>query len=341
MNTNYSMTPYFMVTMNEIKQCYDLWKQLPIDVYYAVKCNPNPVLLEYMASLGIKFDCASKKELEDVLKVAPASSIVYANPCKAIDHIQYAKEQEVPILVFDCECELDKIKELYPTCQLLLRIWVKNSKGSPLSKKFGAKNALPLLKRAQELGLHVIGLSFHIGSPCDEPSLYYEALKQCRDIVEVAPYLEVIDIGGGFKLDTFQECAAEVRRGMELLPGKRFIAEVGRFLVETSHTLYVQVICKKKEGNQRTYYINDGIYGSFSCKVLDHATPVLKTTKQGELFPSTVYGPTCDSMDMVEECLLPELEVGDIIFIEKMGAYTTASASAFNGFEVKDFIYIH
>lgn len=334
------MTPYFMVQMSEIKRCYELWKQLPIEVYYAVKCNPNPVLLEYMSSLGIKFDCASKKELEDVLKVAPASSIVYANPCKAIDHIQYAKEQEVPILVFDCECELDKIKEHYPTCKLLLRIWVKNTKGSPLSKKFGTKNALSLLKRAQELGLKVIGLSFHVGSPCTEPSLYYDALKQCHDIVEVAPYLEIIDIGGGFKLDNFSDCVEEVKRGMELLPGKRFIAEVGRFLVETSHTLYVHVTCVKKDGNNRTYYIDDGLYGSFSCKLLDHAIPVLHTNKQGILLSSTVYGPTCDSMDMVEECWLPELDVGDIIFIEKMGAYTTASASAFNGFEVNDFIYV-
>jgi len=335
------MTPYFIVLMNEIKRCYEVWKQLPIDVYYAVKCNPNPVLLEYMSSLGIQFDCASKQEIEDVLNVAPASSIIYANPCKSIDHIQYAKENGVRVLVFDCECELDKIKEHYPTCQLLLRIWVKNTKGSPLSEKFGAKDALPLLKKAQELQLNVIGLSFHVGSGCDDPSLYYEALKQCRDIVDMAPYLEVIDIGGGFKLDTFKDCVVEVKRGMELLPGKRFIAEVGRFLVETSHTLYVQVICKKKEGDHRTYYINDGVYGSFSCKLMDHATPVLQTIKQGTRFSSTVYGPTCDSLDKVDECWLPELEVGDTIFIEKMGAYTTASASRFNGFEVKDFIYIH
>jgi len=334
------MNPYFIVLLAEINRCYDLWKELPIEIYYAVKCNPSPILLEYIASLGIKFDCASKKEIEEVLKISPASSIVYANPCKSIDHIQYAKEHEVPLLVFDSDCELDKIKEYYPKCQLLLRIWVKNTTGSPLSKKFGAKNALPLLKRAQELELNVVGISFHVGSPCTEPSLYYDALKQCHDIIKVAPYLEVIDIGGGFKLDNFQECAAEVRRGMELLPGKRFIAEVGRFLVETSHTLYVQVICKKKEGNQRIYYINDGVYGSFNCKLLDHATPILKTIKQGELFSSTVYGPTCDSIDIVDECHLPELDVGDTIFIEKMGAYTNASSSPFNGFEVTDFIYV-
>jgi len=334
--------PYFIVQMNEIKRCYEIWKQtLPIEVYYAVKCNPTSDLLKYISSLGIKFDCASKQEIEDVLNVSPSTSIVYANPCKSIDHIQYAKETDVPMLVFDCECELHKIKDYYPTCQLLLRIWVENTSGSPLSKKFGTKEALPLLQKAKELNLHVIGLSFHVGSGCTNPTLYYEALKKCQEIVQQAPYLNVIDIGGGFKLDTFQACATEVKRGMELLPGKKFIAEVGRFLVETSHTLYVQVICKKKEDYCRTYYINDGLYGSFSCKMMDHATPILQTIKQGYLLPSTVYGPTCDSMDMVEECWLPELEVGDTIFIEKMGAYTNASASKFNGFEVKDFIYVY
>ena len=126
---------------------------------------------------------------------------------------------------------------------------------------------------------------------------------------------------------------------MKLFREKKFISEVGRFLVEQSHTLYLHVICKKIN-NEIIYYLDDGVYGSVGCKIFDHAKPILKTDKDSEIkFNSTVYGPTCDSFDLINEnILLPELNVGDIVYIENFGAYTTASASSFNGYKVTNFI---
>jgi ornithine decarboxylase len=339
------MEPYCLVDVDKITQAYSKWqKWLPeVNIYYAVKCNPHPRILQHMQSLGIKFDCASKKEIEDVLKIAPASSILFAHPVKIPQHIAFAREKSVQTLVFDSISELFKINENHFTCDLLLRLWVKNTPGSPLSKKFGAEmqDVPMLLKTATTLNLNVIGFSFHVGSPCEDPHLYCEALQLCRVACDIAMthdiHITTIDIGGGFQASNFEACAQQVRRGMHFFKNMRFISEVGRYLVESSHRLYVHVIGKKIKG-KRIYYINDGLYGTFSCKMFDHATPLLQTEKEGPLYPSLVYGPTCDSLDIVEEEVwLPDLEIGDVLYVDNYGAYTLASC--FNGYEMKTFLY--
>ena len=341
--------PYYEIDLTKIKKSYDLWRQhLPeIEVYYAMKCNPSKIILEEMSKLGIKYDCASKQEIIDALEYTTPNNIIYANPCKFPQHITYSKEQGVSLTVVDCECELYKIKELYPECKLLLRIAVndENSQCS-FSKKFGCKiNEIKhLLELSKELELNIVGFSFHVGSGCTNPTLYYEALCDCQMATIVALSLgirtEIIDIGGGFNQSNFIDCAEQIQKGMKLFKDKKFISEVGRFLVEETHTLYLHVICKKKQKDKYIYYLDDGVYGSIGCKIFDHAKPVINTMKKNvNFFETTLYGPTCDSFDLIEEnILLPELNVGDTLYIENFGAYTTASASSFNGYKISRMI---
>jgi len=252
----------------------------------------------------------------------------------------------VGLTVVDCECELYKMKELYPECRLLLRIAV-NDKDSQcaFSKKFGCSmnDVKPLLFLAKELDLNIVGFSFHVGSGCTNPSLYYEALCDCKMASVIATSLgiqiDIIDIGGGFNKTNFIDCAVEIQKGMNLFRNKKFISEVGRFLVEQSHTLFLHVVCKKVQ-NKRIYYLDDGVYGNINCKIFDHAKPIIKSIKKSdELFESTLYGPTCDSFDLIEEnIMLPDLNVGDKLYIEDFGAYTSASASSFNGYKVSSIV---
>jgi len=340
--------PYYEIDLTKINKSYDLWRQyLPdVEVYYAMKCNPNKIILEEMSKLGIKFDCASKQEIKDALEFTTPDNIVYANPCKFPQHITYSKERGVSLTVVDCECELYKMKELYPECRLLLRIAVNDTNSQcAFSKKFGCKinEVKELLLLAKTLELNIVGFSFHVGSGCTNPSLYYDALCDCKMATIIATSLgisiEIIDIGGGFNQTNFIECAEQIQTGMKLFREKKFISEVGRFLVEETHTLVLHVICKKKQKEKFIYYLDDGVYGSFGCKIFDHATPIIKTTKNSEPFDSTLYGPTCDSFDLIEESiLLPELNVGDKLYIENFGAYTTASASPFNGYKVTNLL---
>jgi ornithine decarboxylase len=335
---------YYTIDLSKIKDTYELWRQyLPdVEVHYAMKCNPNKMILKEINRLGIKFDCASKQEIIDALEFTTSNNIIYANPCKFPQHITYSKNANISLTVVDCECEMYKMKELYPECELLLRIAVNDQDSQcAFSKKFGCKmtDVRKLLLLSKELGLTIVGFSFHVGSGCTNPSLYYEALCDCKTSTIIATslgiHIDIIDIGGGFNKDNFISCAQQIKRGMQLFREKRFISEVGRFLVEQTYTLFLHVICKKLN-NKRIYYLDDGVYGSMNCKIFDHAKPILKTFKDhNQLFDSTVYGPTCDSFDLIEETvLLPELEVGDILYIENFGAYTSASASSFNGYSV-------
>ena len=346
--------PYYIINLSKIKKSYDLWRQyLPeIEVYYAMKCNPDKMILEEMNKLGIKYDCASKQEIMDALEHTSADNIIYANPCKFPEHITFSKEQNVSLTVVDCECEMYKMSKLYPESRLLLRIAVNDANSQcSFSKKFGCKmnEVKHLLELSKQLELNIVGFSFHVGSGCTIPSLYYDALCDCKSATIIATSLgiqiEIIDIGGGFNEDNFVESAEQIQKGMKLFREKKFISEVGRFLVEETQTLYLHVICKKKQGNRFIYYLNDGIYGSIGCKIFDHAKPIIKpanTSIDSYTFESTLYGPTCDSFDLIEEnMLLPELNVGDKLYIKNFGAYTNASASHFNGYHVTKKLYLN
>jgi len=92
---------------------------------------------------------------------------------------------------------------------------------------------------------------------------------------------------------------------------------------------------KAKRDGRWWYYLDDGLYGSYSGQLFDHAKyPVVALRQDGERMPSVLAGPTCDSIDVIDEnILLPELEVGDLLVGRMMGAYTWASATDFNFFK--------
>ena len=94
------------------------------------------------------------------------------------------------------------------------------------------------------------------------------------------------------------------------------------------------------------YYINDGVYGSFNCTIFDHVKvtptpfPLHGTFDDREYRISTIWGPTCDSMDCITQNeYLPEMHIGEWIAFQEMGAYTIAAGSTFNGFKMPSLKY--
>lgn len=358
--------PFFVVDVADIIYKIKLWKlKLPrIEPFYAVKCNTTPVVMELMAGLGLGFDCASKAEIDSVRALGVGTNrIIYANPCKTKSFIKHAATHGVDLMTFDNEVELHKVKELFPSARLVLRIRVDDS-GSvcQLGLKFGCEvsNARTLLLVAKQLGLNVVGVSFHVGSNSHNPSSFSKAIEDARLVfdrgLELGFNMELLDIGGGYPGDKgfqllFDEIAATINASLDLhFPeesGVRVISEPGRFFVASAFTLYTTVIAKREvslgdDSTKAMYYLNDGVYGSFNCTVFDHAKPVpfALNCKEGKLRPCSLWGPTCDSMDMIEEdALLPELHVGDWVVFENMGAYTLCASSNFNGFQVPDVKY--
>ncbi|XP_034015322.1 ornithine decarboxylase isoform X2 [Thalassophryne amazonica] len=347
-----------------------------ITPFYAVKCNDSRAVVMTLASLGTGFDCASKVEIQLVqsLGVDP-SRIIYANPCKQVSQIKYASAHGVQMMTFDSEVELMKVARCHDNAKLVLRIATDDSKAvCRLSVKFGAalKACRGLLERAKELELDVIGVCFHVGSGCTDPQTYHQAIADARCVFDMGNELgfnmNLLDIGGGFPGSDntqlkFEEITAVINPALDKYfpadSGVRVIAEPGRFYVASAYTLVVNIIAKKvivdnesacdedDEITDRTlmYYINDGVYGSFNCILYDHAhcMPILpKKPKSDEsMYTCSIWGPTCDGLDrIVEQCSLPDLQVGDWLVFENMGAYTVAASSTFNGFQRPDIYYV-
>jgi len=360
---NQSERAFYLIDLGEIIKSFSRWISLLPNVkpYYAVKCNPNIAILDALSTLGANFDCASQAEIKTIIELTnDPSRIIFANPCKMSSQIRYARANDVDLMTFDCEEELYKIKLYHPYAKLILRIAVDDSKSlCKFNSKFGCKinQVEELLKITKTLKLNVCGISFHVGSGCSSADSFYNALKDCKDATEIAKKLDVvisiIDIGGGFpgvNVDVrFEDIALKINKGMsdffqDELESKsiQFIAEPGRYFAQKTHTLVLNVIGKKviKEENDNNnliiYYLNDGIYGSFNCITYDHQHPIILpfNERDGKLLKSKIYGATCDSMDMIgDNIMLPDLSIGEWVYVENFGSYTVASSSEFNGIQ--------
>ncbi|ESR56011.1 diaminopimelate decarboxylase 2 chloroplastic [Citrus sinensis] len=362
--------PFYILDLGVVVTLYNqMISKLPmIHPHYAVKCNPEPALLEALAALGSNFDCASRSEIEAVLALGVSPDrIIYANPCKPVSHIKYAANVGVNLTTFDSVEELHKIRKWHPKCDLLIRIKPPDDSGAkhPLDSKYGVdhhpQEIVPLLEAAEASGLSVVGVAFHIGSAATKFAAYRGAIAAAKAVFETAARLgnnkmRVLDIGGGFSFTnsntkSFQEAASIIKEALhayfpnELLPGSslRVISEPGRFFTYSAFTLYTQIIGKRVHGEMRNYWINDGKYGSFDWVNYDEAiakcTPLTLasslTTSKGlsRTYNSKVFGPTCDAADEVfSGHKLPELEVTDWLVFSEMGAYTRARGTNFNGY---------
>lgn len=234
---------------------------------------------------------------------------------------------------------------------MLVRIKVANE-GSivELSLKFGidSNQALFLLHKAKTLGLTPAGISFHVGSQSKNVENYLQALEITSGIFKEAKQnglaIKTVDIGGGFPIQhfdnevgvNFERMASQIRREMKRLfdKGVRFIAEPGRFFAGPAGILATQVVGRTFRNNKNYYYLNDGVYADFSGMVFDHCRYEFKTLRRGERYLSALAGPTCDSFDTLStNAEIPELYVGDVVYVKNIGAYSSASATAgFNGF---------
>ena len=377
LKNNQNEQPFYIIDIGEIINAYDKWITCfpNIKPYYAVKCNPNPVILHVLSCLGTYFDCASENEIKTIVELTnDPNTIIFANPCKMSSQIKYARANDVDMMTFDCEEELYKIKLYHPYANLLLRLSVDDSKSiCKFNTKFGCKleNVENLMNLITLLKLRLIGFSFHVGSGCKSVESYYNAIQTCKEAYNIALKnninITIIDIGGGFpginipNGVNIEEIAEKINEAQdyffkqEIDENKiQFIAEPGRYFVEKSHTLVLNVIGKKRETviNETTneseeiiiYYLNDGIYGSFNCIYFDHKTPIIlpfNERNEKKMYKSKVFGPTCDSIDLItKEIMLPELAIGEWVYVENFGAYTTAASSSFNGFITTDYKYI-
>jgi ornithine decarboxylase len=332
------------------------WKQeLPnVKPYYAVKCNPETSLIQALSSMGVGFDCASSKEIDIVKKQVDNPDIIFANPCKKRDDILFAMDAGIDLTVVDSKEEVQKLSECGWRGSSLIRIMV-NDVGSrmPFSSKFGAHltQSLYIYKIAKILGQNVSGISFHVGSGCQDVNQFYDAIMNANSIIsQLAHHANkqdyIINIGGGFENHSFFKAAHSIRRSRGFIPfNTRVIAEPGRYFAANYQDLFVKVIGKKNSAKGFRYTIDESLYGQFSCIPFDQARPTwIRVRKQGEAprrrVHGILYGRTCDSLDMIAMGDSEELEEGDWLWFPNMGAYTSVTSTEFNGFPKPHFTLI-
>ncbi|MDP3790562.1 MAG: type III PLP-dependent enzyme [Candidatus Omnitrophota bacterium] len=362
-------TPAFIVDHEKIRQNYREFKEaLPrVQAYYAVKANSNPEIVKTLYRMGASFDVASFPEFMiayENIKSMPKKKrqdwiwdkIIYANTIKQQETLQKL-DQYKPLVTYDNIDELYKIKKHCPHAGLVLRIRVPNT-GSmvELSSKFGAHpgEAVDLILEAFKIGLVVEGISFHVGSQCNNFENYMQALQLSSSILKEAESrghkINILDIGGGFpvkynnKVKSFKTLAKKLNTEIDRLFPKtmEILAEPGRFMVANAATLVTKIIGKAVRDGKTCYYLDDGVYHTFSGIVFDHCQYPLKSFKDGPLKVCAVFGPTCDAFDTISVAEdLPELEIGDYLYAENIGAYSIASSTYFNGFPPAKVIHIN
>lgn len=343
-------TPLLVLSLEQIELNYNLLAEnMPdVKIYYAVKANPDERIVRKLSELGGYFDVASDGEMRMLNGLGIDSArMVYANPVKTASGLQVAHTIGVNKFTFDSESEIAKMATAVPGGTVLLRIRVDNPRALvDLNKKFGAHpdEALDLLTKAQAAGLDVAGLCFHVGSQSASNEAYIDALKICRSLFDAAAEkglnLRMLDIGGGFPIPTLTEepDVAAMVTGIyanikQYFPNTEIWAEPGRYICGTAVNLITQVIGTKVRNNQQWYFLDDGLYGTFSGVIFDHWDFELETFKTGKTIPATFAGPSCDSLDiMFRDKQIAPLEIGDLILVPNCGAYTSASATVFNGF---------
>lgn len=355
-------TPLFILDHNKLRDNYQTFKKnLPrVQCYYAVKANSHPEIIKTLFLEGASFDVASYNEFMQVYEYIKNfaekdqdlfiwDKIIFSNTIKDKETLAKIKRYR-PLVTFDNSDELKKIKDHCDTAGLILRLKVPDT-GSQveMSSKFGAEpgDAGMLIRQANDAGLVVEGLSFHVGSQCTNFDNYTAALAITSAILKDARKkgypLKIVDIGGGFPVPYDAQVPefamltniinAECNR---LFPEDiEIMAEPGRFIAATAATLITEIIGKSRRDGKIFYYINDGVYHTFSGVIYDHWLPNFTSFKRGKKEVCAVVGPTCDSFDKISLSVqLPgNLIIGDYLLTENIGAYSIASSTHFNGFD--------
>ncbi|MBQ4859608.1 type III PLP-dependent enzyme [Pseudoalteromonas sp. MMG007] len=353
--------PLMVLDCEAIRRQYHALKNaLPgVVLHFALKPLPLVAVVRTLLEEGASFDLATSGEVDLVASQGvPSERTIHTHPIKRDSDIRDALAYGCTVFVVDNINELEKFITYKDQAEILVRLSFRNKDAfADLSKKFGCSPdaAIDIISYAQQLGIRIKGLSFHVGSQSPNPTKYVEAINACAKVITKVselglPALSTLDIGGGFPvpysadvlpIDVF---CAPINVALAQLPETmQIIAEPGRFIVASSVTSVASVMGQAQREGKTWYYLDDGIYGSFSGLMFDEAAYPIDSAKQnGERFESVLAGPTCDSIDVVSDSImLPKLNNGDLIISRMMGAYTLATATDFNFFKRAEVVVLN
>ncbi len=348
--------PVYCIRKSSIESAVKFFlKKFSGSVLYAVKTNPNPLVLKTIIDSGIgQFDVASIEEIKAIRNFSHNAKCSYMHTVKSRESIKKAYfDYNVKTFSLDTKDELIKIIESTNNAkdlELFVRVAVSNEHAEiDLSKKFGALTSEAIgLTRLAKQHAKKIGLSFHVGSQCMHPISYSKGITEIGNIIKKTKIIpDYINIGGGFPTiypdlipQSLNSYFNEIKKSLENLKIKnlpKIICEPGRALVAESGSTIVKVNLRKKQ----KLYINDGTYGTLfdagtpnivypSKMIKDNSNKIISK----KLTAFDFFGPTCDSMDYMKgPFLLPNnIKENDYIELGQLGAYGLTFRTQFNGY---------
>ena len=352
-------TPCLVVDVDRVEERYSaLHEALPLArIYYAVKANPAPAILDRLVGLGSAFDAASWEEIQMCLRAGAApQDISFGNTVKKVSAIAHAHEAGIDMFAFDCAEELEKLARHAPGARVYCRLIVENEGADwPLSRKFGTTldNARDLMLRARDMGMDPYGLSFHVGSQQTETEAYEAAIARVgmlfTDLKAAGLELRMVNLGGGFPIRYRDDVPGIDRFALAIshamtehfgndLP--EMIVEPGRFIVGDAGVVSSEVVLVSRRGiddGVRWVYLDIGRFGGLAETEGEAIRYGIRTPHDGMATgPVAIAGPTCDGADIMYEKTpynLPlGLESGDRIELLSTGAYvSTYCSTGFNG----------
>ena len=368
LETHQPPTPCLVVDLDIVRANYRaLHDSLPqADIYYAVKANPAPTILETLVTLGSHFDAASVAEIEFCLKAgANSANLSFGNTIKKHRDIARAYENGVDLFTFDSEQELNKLASAAPGARVICRVLMENQDAKwPLSRKFGCEPdmAKDLLIAAKHVGLKPYGVSFHVGSQQINPRQWITAIAKTAtifaDTARSGIKLEAINLGGGFpacyrdRVPSIAEYGDIISTALTKSFGKtppRIIVEPGRGICGDAGVIRSEIVLisrKSYDDEIRWVYLDVGKFGGLPETTEERIQYRIRTHRDGGVTgPVVLAGPTCEELDILYETAAYELplalEIGDEIEFLSAGAYTSTYASVgFNGYPPLDEYYI-
>lgn len=344
-------SPLLLLDLDVVRRQYrSLHAALPdVELHYALKAWPHPEVIRALAAEGAGFDVASSGEIALLREQGIDPRLcLHTHPIKTDADIRTALRFGITSFVVDNTDELNKLLPYRQRVRALIRVGFRSPEAQvDLARKFGCPPArfLDLLRRALGLEIAVKGISFHVGSQVPSPQAHVQAIENSIELLRrsrsVCGYpLSLLDIGGGFPLDygsgvmDIEAFCSPIAAALARLPGHiQVYAEPGRFLVGPAAIGVATVVGKAEREGRPWYYLDDGVYNSYSGRIFDHANYPIETFKvpQNKRQSSVLAGPTCDSIDLIAEDIpLPELEIGDLVIGRHLGAYAASTGTRFN-----------
>ena len=357
-------TPLLVIDCEQIRQNVRAIQQaLPgVGVYYALKCNPDAEIVRTLAAMGIGFEIASQQEAQYLLQLhVPASQIVCFHTIKSPAFLQFLHAHQIDIVAVDSAEELYKIALYAPNSRVVVRVEVPND-GSvvDLSGKFGIapQDAPQLLVQAQALGLRPYGITMHVGSQCVELAAWEKAVRICMDAWaetrRLGLELRLFSLGGGLPVPYRKPIVSLADIGdvitkhdLNGLHGGQGMVTVepGRAIAATAGTMVTSIIGIARRASGLWAYLDVGVFNGLMETLLNNDYEFYPLFVSGEDRPVVRYnlgGPTCDSVDTpFRNVELPELRIGDRLYVLHTGAYSASCAGSFNGFFPPSVVYFN